>query len=82
MNVTRTPLLQVRVLPGLTPYERAHRLQLETVEHRKVGAIPDTLLLVEHEPVITLGKNAGTGGVVASPELLAAQGIEHAAKVP
>jgi lipoyl(octanoyl) transferase len=66
----------LRILPGLTPYDAAHRLQLETVARRRAGEIGDVLFLLEHPPVITLGRNADAGGVVASGELLAAMGIE------
>lgn len=40
------------------------------------GDAPDTWLVVEHDPVITLGRNARRANVVASPETLAARGID------
>jgi lipoyl(octanoyl) transferase len=43
---------------GLLEYARAWELQRQLVEQRKTGAIEDRLLLVEHPPVITLGRNA------------------------
>ncbi len=63
------------VLSDLTPYEEAHAFQLETVERRKAGEIPDTLILLEHPPVITLGCNADPSGVVASKDVLERRGI-------
>jgi lipoate-protein ligase B len=45
-------------LPGLTPYGAALRLQQELAAARSQQAIPDTVLLLEHEPVITLGSRA------------------------
>ncbi len=68
--------LRVRRLPGLTPYPTAHALQLELVRERQREAIPDTLLLLEHPPVITLGRNADAAGILASGETLAAAGID------
>jgi lipoate-protein ligase B len=50
-------LLDVRRL-GRTNYADAYRLQQELVALRAEGAIPDTLVLTEHEPVITLGRGA------------------------
>lgn len=60
------------------PYAEALALQRALVEDRKAGRIPDTLLLLQHPPVITLGVK-GDGGrshVLATPERLAALGIE------
>jgi len=56
----------LRVLPGLTPYDEGHALQHELVELRKAGEVRDTLILVEHEPVITLGRNASKAGLLAT----------------
>jgi lipoate-protein ligase B len=56
-------------------YARAHALQLELVAARQAGRVPDTLLLLEHEAVITLGRHADPAGVLAGPEALAAEGI-------
>ena len=57
-------------------YSTALRLQQRLVELRKDGRIGDVLLLLEHAPVITLGRNAKAGNVSASPELLAQRGVE------
>ncbi len=43
---------------GMVDYAEALRLQQERVAERKGGAIPDTLLLLEHSHVYTLGRNA------------------------
>src|SRR5213594_112467 len=51
-------------------------LQQRLVELRKEGRIGDVLLLLEHTPVITLGRNAKSANIVASPELLAQRGVE------
>jgi lipoyl(octanoyl) transferase len=45
-------------LRGLTPYADALRLQQELAAARSQQAIPDTVVLLEHEPVITLGSRA------------------------
>jgi lipoyl(octanoyl) transferase len=60
---------------GRVEYARALRLQERLVELRRAGAIGDVLLLLEHEPVLTLGRNAGRGFVLASDAELAARGI-------
>ena len=52
------------------------RLQRSLVELRKAGEIGDVLLLLEHTPVITLGRNARRENLLASPELLAQEGVE------
>ena len=43
-------------LPGLTPYDEALSLQRAVAEAVKEGASPDTVMLLEHEPVVTLGR--------------------------
>lgn len=48
----------VRRLPGLTDYAGCWELQKEMVRQRKANEIGDTLLLVEHPPVYTLGRSA------------------------
>ena len=69
--------LDVRQL-GLVPYGQALALQRALVEDRRAGRIGDTLLLVEHPHVLTLGVR-GDGGrahILASAAALAARGID------
>jgi len=61
---------------GRLDYSTAQRLQQSLVELRKRGAIGDVLLLLEHTPVITLGRNAKREHVLASDERLAEAGVE------
>ena len=46
---------------GLRDYEEVWRLQKEFVARRRAGEIPDTLILVEHPPVFTVGRQASSG---------------------
>ena len=61
---------------GLEPYNRALDLQHRLVAARREGRIEDVLLLLEHPPVITLGRRGDESNIVASRELLARLGIE------
>jgi lipoyl(octanoyl) transferase len=61
---------------GQVSYAEGLRLQRKLVDLRKAGAIGDVLLLLEHSPVITLGRNAQATNVLASTEMLAARGVE------
>ncbi len=61
---------------GLVPYQTALQLQRTLMELRKAERIENTLLLLEHPPVITLGRNAQVANVLASPEFLAQRGVE------
>jgi lipoyl(octanoyl) transferase len=61
---------------GRVDYATGLELQ-ETIVHLvKEGRIGHTLLLLEHPPVITLGRNAGMQNIVASREFLTSQGVE------
>lgn len=55
---------------GTVDYDATHALQHELVAARIAGTIPDTLLLLEHHPVVTLGRGAKEGNVLASAEEL------------
>ncbi|HEY6770625.1 MAG TPA: lipoyl(octanoyl) transferase [Candidatus Sulfotelmatobacter sp.] len=61
---------------GTIDYATGLRLQQQLVALRKEEKIGDVLLLLEHSPVITLGRNAKAANVTASPELLARRGVE------
>ncbi len=61
---------------GLVDYAEGLRLQRKLVDLRKSAQIGDVLLLLEHTPVITLGRNAKSANVLSSPEQLAARGVE------
>lgn len=61
---------------GTVSYADGLRLQQKLVELRKAGEITDVLLVLEHAPVITLGRNAKAANVRASTEALSARGVE------
>ena len=62
---------------GLRAYAEALVIQRDVARRRISGEIPeDVLLLVEHPPVVTLGRSAKREHLVASPQLLAARGVE------
>jgi lipoyl(octanoyl) transferase len=67
--------LEVRRL-GRVRYAEGLELQARLVAERQAGTIPDTLLLLEHDPVFTLGRNARAENVLLSEEALAARGFE------
>jgi lipoyl(octanoyl) transferase len=60
---------------GRVTYDDALRLQAEVAALRLQGAIENTLLLLEHPPVLTLGRNASRANVLASDELLTSRGV-------
>jgi lipoyl(octanoyl) transferase len=72
---TSTSSLAVRWL-GTMPYREAWALQKQLVDERVAGDIPDTLLLVEHEAVLTLGRQADPAHVRATAAELETRGIE------
>ena len=63
---------------GRIAYADALALQRDLAARRISGDVPqDLLLLVEHPPVVTLGRSAKAANVTASRELLAARGVER-----
>lgn len=67
---------QVLVL-DLQPFAAVLRQQEELVGQRLLGTIPDTLILVEHPPVVTLGRAKQRANLRLDPEALLARGIEY-----
>ncbi|MGE0159191.1 MAG: lipoyl(octanoyl) transferase LipB [Gemmatimonadales bacterium] len=67
--------LDVRRL-GVVPYADGLRLQDELVAQRRAGAVPDTLLLLEHPHVITLGSRADEADVLVDEDARRRMGIE------
>jgi len=60
---------------GRVPYVEALDIQQRVVSARKQGLVGDVLLLLEHPPVITLGRNASRSNVLASDEFLVQRGV-------
>jgi lipoyl(octanoyl) transferase len=60
---------------GRVGYDEGLRLQAEVAAYRLAGRVDNVLLLLEHPPVLTLGRNARRENVLASDELLARRGV-------
>jgi lipoyl(octanoyl) transferase len=60
---------------GRVDYDQGLRLQAEIARLRFEGRVENVLLLLEHPPVLTLGRNANRAHVLASEELLARRGV-------
>ncbi|HEX8831109.1 MAG TPA: lipoyl(octanoyl) transferase LipB [Longimicrobium sp.] len=74
-TTTPTRTVQVRRL-GTLSYADALALQSDLVARRRAREVVDTLLLLEHPHVITLGSGSHGEHVLVSPEERAARGIE------
>jgi len=61
---------------GQIDYSTGLRLQQKLVELRKAGQIGDVLLLLEHTPVITLGRNADASNILLTRDELTRRGVE------
>jgi lipoyl(octanoyl) transferase len=61
---------------GTIDYATGLQLQQRLVTLRKEGSIGDVLLLLEHTPVITLGRNANAANLLATPQQLKDRGVE------
>lgn len=61
---------------GKCEYEEALEIQYKLSELRAEGKVDDTLILVEHPPVITVGKNSDGNNVVLPDEFFEKRGIK------
>jgi lipoyl(octanoyl) transferase len=61
---------------GRVPYADGLELQQQLVDAVFAGRIGNTLVLLEHPPVLTLGRNASRANILASDEFLAYRGVE------
>jgi lipoyl(octanoyl) transferase len=61
---------------GRVPYAEALEIQQRVIAARKQDLIGDTVLLLEHPPVLTLGRNASRANILVSDEWLASHGVE------
>ena len=61
---------------GTVDYATGLDLQQRLVELRKNGQVGEVLLLLEHTPVITLGRNAKARNILVAPELLVQRKVE------
>jgi lipoyl(octanoyl) transferase len=68
------PLWVIRA--GTVPYDEAVALQERVHQARREGRVPDVLLLLQHPPVITLGRGAHAQHLLADPLLLERQGVQ------
>jgi lipoate-protein ligase B len=68
--------IEVIRLPGLTSYSDALTLQMERQKHVEAGVALNALFLLQHPPVITLGRNAHAENLVAAPNRLDALGVQ------
>lgn len=62
---------------GLRPFGAVLGQQEELVRQRLQGAVPDTLILVEHPPVVTLGRAKRHGNLRLDPAALLTRGIQY-----
>ena len=61
---------------GTVPYARGLELQKQALEDRAAGRAPDRLLLLEHPPVVTLGRSSRPENLLVPEAELLARGIE------
>lgn len=61
---------------GRVSYAEGQRVMQQVVAARKAQQIGDTLLLLEHPPVLTLGRNSTRANILATDDALAHKGVE------
>lgn len=61
---------------GLISYEQGYALQKKLYRFRREGRIDDILILLEHEPVVTIGRRGERHNILVPEEVLRAKGIK------
>jgi lipoyl(octanoyl) transferase len=61
---------------GRISYAEGLAIQQRVIAARKAGGIGNTLILLEHPPVLTLGRNATRANILATDQLLVQKGVE------
>src|SRR5512147_3162967 len=74
-NIVNSPKVCIVSWCGCLLYSDALDLQMQICEAKKNGFERDVLLLLEHPPTITLGRNARTGNLLVSEALLKSRGV-------
>jgi lipoic acid synthetase len=70
-------MVKCRVLNlGLVGYDKAYDLQRKLHNFRRKGRIDDILILLEHEPVVTIGRRGKKDNILVSEEFLQSKGIK------
>lgn len=70
-----SPAIEILRIPGISPYAEMLERQIERRDAIAAGAAPNALFLLEHAPVITLGRAASTAHLLKTPQELAQLGI-------
>lgn len=69
-------MVKCRVLNlGLVGYDKAYDLQRKLHNFRRMGRIDDILILLEHEPVVTIGRRGKKDNILVSEKFLQSKGI-------
>lgn len=71
-----SPQIEIVLIEGLCPYQKGWALQRDRLENIRKGTMPSALFVLEHTPVITLGRNSHDEHVLVSSSELSSRGIE------
>jgi lipoate-protein ligase B len=76
-NQTENPAKTLDIIDlEIIDYQQTLDLQLDYVEKRRQNQIPDTIFLLEHKPVITLGARKTNNKLLTTPEILEQKNID------
>ena len=75
---TRVPARKAYIADylGIIPYETALKMQQSLMQARAEGRIPDSVMLLQHPPVFTIGRFRGEADIIVPPGVLTQEGID------